>query len=409
MATINTGQGFTQLDTMAAFLNMPSISNMTYQKIHFDISNHTEVTAIEAMILAGNEEAEIAKKEGNVNENGVPLITVIADGAWCAITEAIKYRKNMTVHHDEKVELLKHDKLNSPYHVFGEHVNCAKYFCTGPKEGETNLVPRMDKCGLFKDILGARNIVAHHAQSLIYNVNNNAVEGFNSVVAKYVDGKRVNFSSRDISCSSVYRILHQNSYHPYKIHYVQGLKPTDPNRRLDFISKITFPKRTKNIDGPDEHYGAVEELGCAIIDMLDDEYLKEKNKFLNSLKLTMNEIVELERRTIGQQNNSDWQTYRKSRLTASNFGKVCKLRPSTSRVNAVKSILYDIFQGNSATRYGIENEPMAKRNFEKIFNLSIQPAGLFIHGTFNHLAASPDGLTRSLSDDPYVVHGLFLD
>jgi len=34
------------------------------------------------MILAGNEEAEIAKKEGNVNENGVPLITVIADGAW---------------------------------------------------------------------------------------------------------------------------------------------------------------------------------------------------------------------------------------------------------------------------------------------------------------------------------------
>lgn len=54
----------------------------------------------------------------------------------------------------------------------------------------------MENCGLFRDILGARNIVAHHAQSLIYNVNNNAVEGFNSVVAKYVGGKRVNFSSR---------------------------------------------------------------------------------------------------------------------------------------------------------------------------------------------------------------------
>jgi len=92
MATINTGQGFTQLDTieyiilhgysMAAFLNMPSMSNMTYQKMLFDISNHTEVTAIKAMILAGNEEAGIAKKEGNLNENGVPLITVIADGSW---------------------------------------------------------------------------------------------------------------------------------------------------------------------------------------------------------------------------------------------------------------------------------------------------------------------------------------
>jgi len=82
MATINSGQGFAQLDTMAAFLNMPSMSNMTYQKLHLDVSNHTNATAIEAMILAGNEEAEIAKKEGNVNENGVPLITVIADGAW---------------------------------------------------------------------------------------------------------------------------------------------------------------------------------------------------------------------------------------------------------------------------------------------------------------------------------------
>jgi len=54
----------------------------------------------------------------------------------------------------------------------------------------------MDNCGLFKDILGARNIVVHRAQSLINNVNNNAAESFNNVVAKYVGGKQVNFSSR---------------------------------------------------------------------------------------------------------------------------------------------------------------------------------------------------------------------
>jgi hypothetical protein len=51
----------------------------------------------------------------------------------------------------------------------------------------------MENCGLFKDILGARNIVAHHAQSLIYNVNNNAVEGFNSVVAKLCRWKKSQF------------------------------------------------------------------------------------------------------------------------------------------------------------------------------------------------------------------------
>lgn len=85
--------------------------------------------------------------------------------------------------------------------------------------------------------------------------------------------------------------------------------------------------------------------------MSKDEYLREENKFLNNLKLSIHEIEEVERKTVGQQNNTLWQKYRKSRLTASNFGKVCKLRASTSRANTVKSILYDIFQGNSATRF----------------------------------------------------------
>lgn len=84
--------------------------------------------------------------------------------------------------------------------------------------------------------------------------------------------------------------------------------------------------------------------------MPHDEYLRQEQIFLNNLKLTPDEIEEVERRTVGQQNNDEWQKYRKSRLTASNFGKVCKLRANTSRANTVKNILYDIFQGNSATR-----------------------------------------------------------
>lgn len=43
-------------------------------------------------------------------------------------------------------------------------------------------------------------------------------------------------------------------------------------------------------------------------------------------------------------------------------------------------------------RYGIENEPMARRDFEKKFDVKIEPAGLFIHIKLNYLAASPDGL-----------------
>ncbi|KAF0740340.1 Uncharacterized protein FWK35_00011062, partial [Aphis craccivora] len=60
----------------------------------------------------------------------------------------------------------------------------------------------METCGLWADISGAKNIVAYHAQSLIYNVNNNTVEGFNSVVAKFIGGKRVNFSLRGLPIRS---------------------------------------------------------------------------------------------------------------------------------------------------------------------------------------------------------------
>lgn len=104
-----------------------------------------------------------------------------------------------------------------------------------------------------------------------------------------------------------------------------------------------------NSCGPNDDYGAVE-MGCEIIDMPLDEYQIKKEIFLKKLMLTHEEIVSIERKTVGKQDNDTWQNLRKPRLTASNFGKVCKLRPITSRANTIKYILYDIFQGSSATR-----------------------------------------------------------
>jgi hypothetical protein len=66
----------------------------------------------------------------------------------------------------------------------------------GIKENENNLVPELQKCGVWNDLMAAINLVAFHANSLIHNVNNNCFEGYNSIVAKYICGKRVNFSFR---------------------------------------------------------------------------------------------------------------------------------------------------------------------------------------------------------------------
>lgn len=51
-----------------------------------------------------------------------------------------------------------------------------------------------------------------------------------------------------------------------------------------------------------------------------------------------------------------------------------------------------MFIGNESTKYGIQHEPFAIAEFEKIMKIKIQPAGLFIDEEFQFLAASPDGL-----------------
>ncbi|KAL5236459.1 hypothetical protein ACI65C_003869 [Semiaphis heraclei] len=209
-------------------------------------------------------------------------------------------------------------------------------------------------------------------------------EGQNNDVFQQSSIQLTKIDDAEMGCSI---LSPSTSHNVLDLNYKLLVENTNENKQEE-----TFPKRSQIVDGPDEHYGAVNELECAIIDMPHDEYLGQEQIFLNNLKLTPDEIEEVERRTVGQQNNDEWQKYRKSRLTASNFGKVCKLRANTSRANTVKNILYDIFQGNSATRYGIENEPLAKRDFEKIYNIKIESAGLFIHTALNYLAASPDGL-----------------
>jgi len=43
------------------------------------MSNSIQETAFDEMIKAGNEERQIAINSGNVDENGTPLCTVVAD------------------------------------------------------------------------------------------------------------------------------------------------------------------------------------------------------------------------------------------------------------------------------------------------------------------------------------------
>lgn len=111
-----------------------------------------------------------------------------------AVTKAVSYRKVQPVPRHKKIEELKHDIMNGPYHIFGDHSNCLQrgYFCNGIKEGEVNHVPEMKANGMFHDILSTASRVSYHADSLIEDVDTNSVESYNSQIAKAVGGKRVN-------------------------------------------------------------------------------------------------------------------------------------------------------------------------------------------------------------------------
>jgi len=90
-AVVNTGIGYSQLDKFSAILNIPSMSNSFYQKLHEHISMITEETALESMIAAGKEESKLAIEAGDVNSEGIPMISVVADGAWSKRSYKINY------------------------------------------------------------------------------------------------------------------------------------------------------------------------------------------------------------------------------------------------------------------------------------------------------------------------------
>lgn len=179
-----------------------------------------------------------------------------------------------------------------------------------------------------------------------------------------------------------------------------------------------FSNKKKQLAGPDRDYGAVnDDLGCNVLGLSEEEIEEKKSSILNKIKLSIGDIHKIERHTIGQSSNESWKNERQYRLTASHFGKVCTLRPTTPRDNTIKYILYGeklfgttpamklvilfkqsqkifyfVHVFNIRFRYGIQNESIAKNAFEEACNLSCDPCGLFVDEQFHFLAASPDGL-----------------
>ncbi|KAF2897494.1 hypothetical protein ILUMI_08681 [Ignelater luminosus] len=269
------GGGFYNLEDFLSTLSILCISEKTYK---------------EKMKEAAKREADYAKEHNMVDKDGIPCITVVADGCWSKLSyktnynasfgtasivglseRILKLRRAVTnsVNHwnqvgsttvVEKINLLRKDIDNSFNHVFGEHKSCEEYFC--PKQQEKNHIEDIKSCAAFytKLVITVKSI-SQHARSLIYNLDSNVVDHFHLIIAKFVGEYR---------------------------------------RKLKWTAMQKHKRSCHHNENPD--YGVFSQKP----DMNEEEYNSRKKKLLDNLLLTEESRAKFENDTILQCGSSLW-------------------------------------------------------------------------------------------------------
>ncbi|KAJ8896141.1 hypothetical protein PR048_001484 [Dryococelus australis] len=78
---LSVGGGPSQLEAITASLNTPCMSSRTYSKYHDTMSSGLLTTSLEEMETAAEEEVKLALEDCEIDADGLPLITVVANGS----------------------------------------------------------------------------------------------------------------------------------------------------------------------------------------------------------------------------------------------------------------------------------------------------------------------------------------
>lgn len=106
-------------------------------------------------------------------------------------------------------------------------------------------------------------------------------------------------------------------------------------------------------------------------------------------RLTDEQRSNLEASTKLQSECSLWLKAREERLTASRFGEVVKMRPTTSVRSKVYYLLYHTLPSLGALQHGRTYEKVAKEQFAQEYEKTVEECGLFVDKDFPYLAATP--------------------
>lgn len=301
------------------------------------------------------------------------------------IAAAVKYRKNENISEKQKLVSLREEIINAPFHVFGQHEKCASYF--SHKENEKNNVPSLKSSGLFGRVMEIVSCLADHTRSLLKDTNNNVVEQFNSIVAKFVGGKRINYclkGSYETRCYAA--VVSHNSKTPIqKLHSTMfGCSPRAVCKRFEErnrLRRIRDCARNK-LHGRKRLFSNVVDrssygTNAQRPDVDPSMFNAKKEDFLHKLKLNEEERKNAWENTTVQSLPHMWVEERRKRLTASKFGEVCNKRPYTFCDNIVKKILYKNYVSDDM-KYGSLHERDAVEQINNILNVTVLPCVLIL-------------------------------
>ena len=124
--------------------------------------------------------------------------------------------------------------------------------------------------------------------------------------------------------------------------------------------------------------------------------MERVTSFKKTLELSPQQIRELEHNTREQYQSELWYSARHYRLTASTFGRILQLLPTTPPDSLVKQLLHPKSFSTNATEWGKENEPIALQKYVEHqlstghTGLVTCSAGFVVSEEHPFLGASPD-------------------
>lgn len=316
---------------------------------------------------------------------------------------AIQFRKKENKGEDEKVSLLKSDLQNILYHVFGDHTNCPNYIKSFCKNDE-DYVPSLKACNTFEKMSAAIRQLMYSAKDLILGESNNVAEQYNSIVAKFVGGKRVNFAlSNAYKFKANAAVVQFNSGTPVSALYETIFKQSPPS-----LAKKIEVKRLRKTKNAKERritmkknrivrvpFSRVKQAGpgygpnCQRPDLSPEDFETEKVIFMEKLNEYHANRKSNEIRTRDKNQSSLWNEIAGKVILSKNFGLICKGRAFASHV---KELTQKQHGETKAMKHQNQSLSVAIQQLEKEQDITIRECGMYIDDDHKFLAASPSGM-----------------